>query len=137
MRVTHRIRRQRWQVRTADAADAFAVRTALRRENELTLLPALESAFAALDDGDRLALFDPAVYWGDRETDLAMSELFGGFPDSFHAAYREAWPLASGCAQRKLLYQLYHVLNHLNLFGGGYLQQAERMISRLLAEIGG
>jgi len=53
MRVTHRIRRQRWQVRTADAADAFAVRTALRRENELTLLPALESAFAALDDGDR------------------------------------------------------------------------------------
>ena len=97
----------------------------------------LWSGNAALDDGDRLALFDPAVYWGDRETDLAMSELFGGFPDSFHAAYREAWPLASGCAQRKLLYQLYHVLNHLNLFGGGYLQQAERMISRLLAEIGG
>lgn len=53
MRVTHRIRRQRWQVRTADAAAAFAVRTALRRENELSLLPALESAFAALDDGER------------------------------------------------------------------------------------
>jgi fructosamine-3-kinase len=96
----------------------------------------LWSGNAALDDSGRLALFDPAVYWGDRETDLAMSELFGGFPDSFHAAYREAWPLTDGCAQRKLLYQLYHVLNHLNLFGGGYLQQAERMIGRLLAETG-
>ncbi|HRD88432.1 MAG TPA: fructosamine kinase family protein [Accumulibacter sp.] len=97
----------------------------------------LWSGNAALDDAGRLALFDPAVYWGDRETDLAMSELFGGFPDSFHAAYREAWPLADGFAQRKLLYQLYHVLNHLNLFGGGYLHQAERMVGRLLAEIGG
>jgi len=97
----------------------------------------LWSGNAALDESGRLALFDPAVYWGDRETDLAMSELFGGFPDSFHAAYREAWPLADGCVQRKLLYQLYHVLNHLNLSAGGYLQQAERMISRLLAEVGG
>ncbi len=97
----------------------------------------LWSGNAALDEKDRLALFDPAVYWGDRETDLAMSELFGGFPDSFHAAYRDAWPLADGSAQRRLLYQLYHVLNHLNLFGGGYLQQAERMIGRLLADIGG
>ncbi|MEF8709040.1 MAG: fructosamine kinase family protein [Candidatus Accumulibacter propinquus] len=58
----------------------------------------LWSGNAALDDSGRLALFDPAVYWGDRETDLAMSELFGGFPDSFHAAYREAWPLTDGCA---------------------------------------
>ena len=97
----------------------------------------LWSGNAALDEAGRLALFDPAVYWGDRETDLAMSELFGGFPDSFHAAYREAWPLTDGFAQRKLLYQLYHVLNHLNLFGGGYLHQAERMINRLLAETGG
>jgi len=97
----------------------------------------LWSGNAALDEAGRLALFDPAVYWGDRETDLAMSELFGGFPDSFHAAYREAWPLTEGFAQRKLLYQLYHVLNHLNLFGGGYLHQAERMINRLLAETDG
>jgi fructosamine-3-kinase len=64
-----------------------------------------------------------------------MSELFGGFPESFYLAYREAWPLAHGQAQRKTLYNLYHVLNHLNLFGGGYLRQAERMIDSLLAEL--
>ncbi|ARO86296.1 fructosamine kinase family protein [Nitrosospira lacus] len=80
-------------------------------------------------------LFDPAVYYGDRETDIAMTELFGGFPAVFYAAYREAYPLDSGYSIRKTLYNLYHVLNHLNLFGGGYLRQAEQMTSRLLAEI--
>lgn len=90
---------------------------------------------AAADAGGKLVLFDPAVYFGDRETDLAMSELFGGFPESFYLAYREAWPLAYGYEQRKMLYNLYHVLNHLNLFGGGYLRQAERMIESLLAEL--
>jgi len=91
---------------------------------------------AALDESDRLVLFDPAVYFGDREADLAMTELFGGFPNSFYAAYRNAWPLAEGFEQRKTLYNLYHVLNHLNLFGNSYLHQAERMIGKLLAEIG-
>jgi fructosamine-3-kinase len=91
---------------------------------------------AALDETQTLALFDPAVYYGDRETDLAMSELFGGFPASFYAAYRDAWPLADGYEQRKTLYNLYHILNHLNLFGGAYRHQAERMIGQLLAEIG-
>ncbi|WP_082805896.1 fructosamine kinase family protein [Marichromatium gracile] len=81
-------------------------------------------------------IFDPAVYHGDRETDLAMTELFGGFGPAFHAAYREAWPLAPGYAVRKTLYNLYHVLNHLNLFGGGYRQQAQGMIEQLLAELG-
>lgn len=85
--------------------------------------------------GGQLALFDPAVYFGDREADLAMTELFGGFPHRFYAAYREAWPLAAGYAQRRTLYNLYHVLNHFNLFGGGYLRQAEGMIDALLAEI--
>ncbi|MFA5083044.1 MAG: fructosamine kinase family protein, partial [Hydrogenophilaceae bacterium] len=79
-------------------------------------------------------LFDPAVYYGDREADLAMTELFGGFPASFYDAYREAWPLDDGYATRKTLYNLYHVLNHFNLFGGGYAGQAERMVGRLLAE---
>lgn len=82
-------------------------------------------------------VFDPAVYHGDREADLAMTELFGGFPEAFYAAYREAWPLADGYESRKTLYNLYHVLNHLNLFGAGYLRQAERMIDRLLAELRG
>lgn len=90
---------------------------------------------AAIDENGMLALFDPAVYFGDREADLAMSELFGGFPESFYLAYREAWPLERGYEQRKTLYNLYHVLNHLNLFGGGYLRQAERMIESLLADL--
>jgi fructosamine-3-kinase len=81
-------------------------------------------------------LFDPAVYFGDREADLAMTELFGGFPQRFHSAYREAAPVDPGYAARKDLYNLYHVLNHANLFGGGYAAQAERMMERLLAEAG-
>ncbi|EXI80610.1 MAG: Fructosamine-3-kinase [Candidatus Accumulibacter appositus] len=96
----------------------------------------LWSGNAAIDETGRLTLFDPAVHFGDRECDLAMSELFGGFPESFYAAYREAWPVPSGYAQRRTLYQLYHVLNHLNLFGSGYLRQAQAMIASLLAEIG-
>lgn len=78
-------------------------------------------------------LFDPAVYYGDREADLAMTELFGGFPADFYAAYREAWPLDPGYATRRALYNLYHVLNHYNLFGGGYAGQAGRMLDELLA----
>lgn len=80
-------------------------------------------------------IFDPAVYYGDRETDLAMTELFGGFSPRFHAAYREDFPPDPGYATRKTLYNLYHILNHANLFGGGYAIQAEGMIDRLLSEI--
>jgi protein-ribulosamine 3-kinase len=80
------------------------------------------------------ALFDPAVYFGDRETDLAMTELFGGFGADFHAAYRDAWPVDAGYPIRRTLYNLYHVLNHLNLFGGGYRGQAESMMASLVAE---
>jgi fructosamine-3-kinase len=81
-------------------------------------------------------IYDPAVYYGDREADVAMTELFGGFGNDFYAGYREAWPLDAGYATRKVLYNLYHVLNHLNLFGGGYGAQAESKMARLLAEIG-
>jgi len=77
-------------------------------------------------------VFDPAVYRGDRETDLAMTELFGGFPASFYAAYAEAWPLEPGYTTRKHLYNLYHLLNHLNLFGGGYLGQVRATLGLLL-----
>lgn len=89
---------------------------------------------AYLADG-RPVVFDPAVYFGDRECDLAMSELFGGFAPAFHAAYREAWPLDPGYAVRKTLYNLYHILNHANLFGGAYVGQAERMAAQLNAEL--
>ena len=79
-------------------------------------------------------LFDPAVYFGDRETDIAMTRLFGGFGPSFYAAYDGSWPLDRDASIRQTLYNLYHVLNHLNLFGGGYQAQAERMIDSLLAK---
>jgi protein-ribulosamine 3-kinase len=85
--------------------------------------------------GGEPVVFDPAVYFGDRETDLAMTELFGGFAPAFYAAYGETWVLDAGYEVRRTLYQLYHVLNHLNLFGGAYLAQAQRMIATLNAEL--
>jgi protein-ribulosamine 3-kinase len=89
---------------------------------------------AYLADGSPV-IFDPALYVGDRECDLAMSELFGGFAPDFYAAYCAAWPLDPGYAVRKTLYNLYHILNHANLFGGGYAAQAARMAAQLLAQI--
>lgn len=88
----------------------------------------------AADESGQPVVFDPACYYGDREADIAMTELFGGFGGDFYAAYQEAWPLDAGYATRKILYNLYHVINHLNLFGGGYLGQAESMVAQLLAE---
>jgi len=79
-------------------------------------------------------IYDPAVYYGDRETDIAMTELFGGLSDSFYAAYDELYPLDAGYGVRKKLYNLYHILNHANLFGASYVSQAENMMDSLLAE---
>jgi protein-ribulosamine 3-kinase len=90
--------------------------------------------YAVSTDGTPV-IFDPAVYYGDREADLAMTELFGGFSADFYRAYQNAWPLDAGYRQRKVLYNLYHILNHLNLFGGGYLGQAQSMLQRLVAEL--
>ena len=84
-----------------------------------------------IDDGP--VIFDPAVYYGDREADLAMTELFGGFPQEFYASYRKIHPLDAGYEQRKHLYNLYHLLNHLNLFGEGYLAQVRRTLGLLHA----
>jgi fructosamine-3-kinase len=81
-------------------------------------------------------VFDPAVYYGDREADIAMTELFGGFSSNFYDAYNDVWPLDQGYAKRKTLYNLYHILNHLNIFGGGYAGQAQGMIDSLLSELG-
>lgn len=94
----------------------------------------LWSGNAAFSADGAPVIFDPAVYYGDREADLAMTELFGGFAQDFYAAYRAHAPLDSGYRVRKTLYNLYHVLNHANLFGGGYAVQAAGMIDRLLAE---
>jgi len=87
------------------------------------------------DEMGNPVLFDPAVYYGDRETDIAMTELFGGFPVNFYSAYRHDYPLDSGYNIRKVIYNLYHILNHLNLFGSSYRHQAEQMMNMLLAEI--
>lgn len=76
-------------------------------------------------------LFDPACYYGDRETDLAMTELFGKFPMPFYQGYNQIWPLDDGYEYRKPVYQLYHILNHALLFGGNYLASAHSLIINL------
>jgi len=142
--------RLRFQLELA-GRNGYAGRLTRRGELLLEKLPGFFAAYApqpsllhgdlwggnwsALPDG-RPVIFDPAVYYGDRETDLAMTELFGGFGQDFYSAYQAAWPLDPGYRARKDLYNLYHVLNHLILFGGGYGNQAERLIERLLAEAG-
>lgn len=76
-------------------------------------------------------IYDPAVYFGDREADLAMTRLFGGFGESFYEGYQAAWPLPPGWERRVPLYKLYHLLNHFNLFGTGYLGQIEGALAEL------
>ena len=78
-------------------------------------------------------IFDPALYYGDREADIAMTELFGGFPAQFYRSYNNTYPLDDGYAHRKIIYNLYHLLNHLNIFGSGYLGQVQRSIQTALA----
>lgn len=80
-------------------------------------------------------ILDPATYVGDREVDIAMTELFGGFSAAFYRGYNEVWPLDEGYKKRKTLYNLYHILNHFNLFGGGYGSQANRMIEQVLSSV--
>jgi protein-ribulosamine 3-kinase len=103
------------------------------RDPEPSLLHGdLWSGNAAMLVSGEAVIFDPAVYVGDREADIAMTTLFGGFDAEFYEAYCDAWPLEAGYAVRRDVYNLYHVLNHLNLFGSGYLAQAEHMLGRLL-----
>ena len=87
------------------------------------------------DESGSPVIFDPAVYYGDREADIAMTELFGGFSPAFYDAYNAVFPLHDGYSVRKTLYNLYHILNHLNLFGSGYYSQAISIMQRLLSEI--
>jgi len=82
------------------------------------------------------AIFDPATYYGDRECDIAMTELFGGYAADFYTAYRAAYPLDEGYAIRRDVYNLYQVLNHTNLFGASYARQAEQLMQKLLAQGG-
>jgi fructosamine-3-kinase len=88
-----------------------------------------------VDEHGEACLIDPAVYYGHREADLAMTRLFGGFDPTFYAAYAEVSPLAPGHEARLAVYQLYHVLNHLNLFGGGYFEQSKRILTRIFHKL--
>lgn len=89
----------------------------------------------ASDKQGNPVIFDPACYYGDRETDITMTELFGGFSRDFYNAYQHEYPLDADYKTRKSLYNLYHILNHLNLFGSGYLSQANHLIDSLLSEL--
>jgi fructosamine-3-kinase len=93
----------------------------------------LWSGNAAVMESGEPVILDPATYYGDREVDLAMTELFGGFPAAFYRGYDDVFPLDKGYQQRKTLYNLYHILNHFNLFGGGYASQANRAIASILS----
>lgn len=84
--------------------------------------------------GDTPVIYDPAVYYGDADADLAMLELFGAPPAAFWSAYEQKRPLAPGYTLRRDLYNLYHLLNHYNLFGGGFAGQVGQVCERLLAE---
>jgi fructosamine-3-kinase len=86
-----------------------------------------------LEDGTG-CVFDPAVHHGDREVDLAMARMFGGFSPAFFEGYEREWPSAGGHRQRAPLYNLYHLLNHANLFGGGYAAQVQRRVEELLSD---
>jgi fructosamine-3-kinase len=143
-------RRLRPQLRLA-AANGCADGIADRGEQLLQACPALLAGHrpaASLLHGDlwggnwlacggEPVIFDPAVYFGDREADLAMTRLFGGFAAPFYEAYEAVAPLPPGAPLRAELYNLYHVLNHVNLFGRGYLPQARASIERLLAAVRG
>ena len=96
----------------------------------------LWSGNTAITRSGEHVIFDPASYYGDRECDLAMTELFGGFNREFYVAYVSILPNDDGYAVRKTVYNLYHILNHLNLFGGGYLLQVETAMEHLLSELG-
>jgi len=95
----------------------------------------LWSGNAAVVDGGEPVVFDPAVYVGDREVDLAMTALFGGFDADFYAVYDASFARPAGHATRRDLYDFYHLLNHVNLFGAGYLPRSERTLTRLLGVV--
>ena len=137
-------RRLRYQARLAEERGHGAELRRLLDGCEATFCDLLDAATEApcvlhgdlwggnyiVDETGEPCLIDPAVYYGHREADLAMTRLFGGFDAAFYRAYDEEFPLADGHRERLPIYQLYHLLNHLNLFGSGYYAQCERILRR-------
>lgn len=116
----------------------------MKIEREIShILDGVEKEGASLLHGDlwsgnyicntegRAVLIDPAVYYGHREADLAMCRLFGGFSQDFFLSYETEYPLLPGWREREKIYRLYHLLNHLNLFGRGYLSSVEDCIGSI------
>ena len=137
-------RRLRFQVRLAESRGHGSELGHLLDRAEPHIIELLETAIEPpcilhgdlwsgnyiVDERGEACLIDPAVYYGHREADLAMTCLFGGFEPAFYRAYDESFPLAAGHETRLPIYQLYHILNHLNLFGGGYYGQGLRILQR-------
>lgn len=138
----HRLGHQLALARTGGRSTAELERLGDRLANRLDDLLSLPEEPACLlhgdlwsgnfvaDDTGAPVLVDPAAYYGHREADLAMTRLFGSFDRRFYAAYEEAWPLPAGSPERQDIYQLYHLLNHLNLFGDGYLSGCLKILRR-------
>jgi protein-ribulosamine 3-kinase len=150
-----------WSAFVREARLGFQLQLAVRKALPADIAEACERLLAGLDklfgdhdpapsllhgdlwSGNRGAdrsgnpyVFDPAVYRGDREVDIAMTRLFGGFSDAFHAAYEAEYPLPDGAAQRVDIYNLYHLLNHYNLFGEGYIGSIRRALAGLKSRSG-
>jgi len=92
----------------------------------------LWSGNAGMDKNGKGVIFDPASWWADNEVDIAMTKLFGGFRKEFYEEYHRIFPLENGFEKRTIIYNFYHILNHANMFGGGYLNQVEEYVKAIL-----
>ena len=115
-----------------DVVEAVRENLASRNPQPSLVHGDLWSGNAAVTTSGEPVILDPATYYGDREVDIAMTELFGGFPAAFYRGYNQVWALERCYQQRKTIYNLYHILNHFNLFGGGYASQANRAIATIM-----
>jgi len=92
----------------------------------------LWSGNAGMDKSGKGVIFDPASWWADNEVDIAMTKLFGGFRKEFYEEYHRIFPIKNGFEKRIIIYNFYHILNHANMFGGGYLNQVEDYVKAIL-----
>ena len=92
----------------------------------------LWSGNAGMDKNGKGVIFDPASWWADNEVDIAMTKLFGGFRKEFYEEYHRIFPIKNGFEKRIIIYNFYHILNHANMFGGGYLNQVQNYIKAIL-----
>ena len=92
----------------------------------------LWSGNAGMDKNGKGVIFDPASWWADNEVDIAMTKLFGGFRKEFYEEYHRIFPIKNGFEKRIIIYNFYHILNHANMFGGGYLKQVKDYVKAIL-----